>query len=76
MATQETAWLQWPIAYAADFSRLFGWHGWLRQFPTEGKVVRGGQGVNVGDSIHVRLVSVDVPNGFIDFERKYRFTSN
>ena len=42
----------------------------LRQFPTEGKVVRGGQGVNVGDSVQVRLASVDVANGFIDFERK------
>jgi hypothetical protein len=33
-------------------------------------VVRGGQGVNVGDSVRVRLISVDVANGFIDFERK------
>ncbi len=42
----------------------------LQQFPTEGRVVHGGQGVNVGDSVRVRLASVDVANGFIDFERK------
>jgi exoribonuclease-2 len=42
----------------------------LRNFPAEGRVVRGGQGAAVGDSVRVRLVSVEVANGFIDFERK------
>ena len=35
----------------------------------EGMLVRGGGGVDVGDRLNVRLVSVDVDRGFIDFER-------
>jgi len=42
----------------------------LRQFPAEGMVVRGGQGVNVGDSVRVRLLSADAAKGFIDFEKQ------
>src|SRR5437667_7879850 len=41
----------------------------LLKFPAEGMVVRGAQGVDVGDKIGVRLVSVNVARGFIDFER-------
>jgi exoribonuclease-2 len=41
----------------------------LLQFPAEGRVIRGTQGIDVGDRIKVRLVSVDVRQGFIDFER-------
>lgn len=41
----------------------------LRKFPAEGMVVRGAQGLNVGDSVRVRLASVEVANGFIDFQR-------
>jgi ribonuclease R len=37
--------------------------------PIEGMLVRGGRGVDVGDRLDVRLVSVDVDRGFIDFER-------
>ncbi len=33
-------------------------------------VVRGTQGIDVGDTVRVRLTSVDVAKGFIDFERK------
>jgi exoribonuclease-2 len=36
--------------------------------PVEGMLVRGQQGLDVGDSVHVRLVRVDVERGFIDFE--------
>jgi exoribonuclease-2 len=36
---------------------------------TEGKVVRGFQGLNVGDRVRVKLVHTDVERGFIDFER-------
>jgi len=45
---------------------------WVRllKFPAEGRVIRGAQGVDVGDKVQVRLVSVDVAQGFIDFERK------
>ena len=42
----------------------------LLKFPAEGLVVRGAQGIDVGDSVRVRLASVDVAKGFIDFERK------
>jgi exoribonuclease II len=37
--------------------------------PMEGKVVRGERGLDVGDRVRVRLVSVDVERGFIDFYR-------
>ncbi len=33
----------------------------------EGRVVHGEQGLDVGDRVTVRLASVDVPRGFIDF---------
>jgi exoribonuclease-2 len=44
---------------------------WVRIFhpPVEGKLVEGFQGVDVGDRIHVELLSTDVENGFIDFRR-------
>ncbi len=35
----------------------------------EGRVVRGFEGLDVGDSAQVRLVAVDAHQGFIDFER-------
>jgi exoribonuclease-2 len=35
----------------------------------EGKVMRGERGLDVGDRARVRLMSVDVERGFIDFER-------
>jgi exoribonuclease-2 len=35
----------------------------------EGKVVRGFEGLDVGDRVRVQLVHTDVPRGFIDFER-------
>jgi exoribonuclease R len=38
----------------------------LLQFPAEGKVVRGDQGIDVGDKVRVRLAGVDVDQGFID----------
>lgn len=41
----------------------------LLDFPAEGRLVRGAQGVDVGDKLSVRLVSVDVDKGFIDLER-------
>jgi exoribonuclease-2 len=33
----------------------------------EGKVVKGFQGLDVGDKVHLKLVSTDVARGFIDF---------
>jgi exoribonuclease-2 len=38
----------------------------LMQFPAEGKVIRGAQGIDVGDKVRVRLAGVDVDQGFID----------
>lgn len=35
----------------------------------EGRVVRGFEGLDVGDSLRVRLVAVDAAQSFIDFER-------
>jgi exoribonuclease-2 len=44
---------------------------WVRIFrpPVEGKVVRGYEGLEVGDKARVRLVSTNVEHGFIDFVR-------
>jgi len=41
----------------------------LLTIPIEGRVVRGFEGADVGDQIRVRLMSVDVDRGFIDFAR-------
>lgn len=38
--------------------------------PVEGRVVRGGQHLDVGDTIRVTLVRVDDQKGFIDFEHE------
>jgi exoribonuclease-2 len=41
----------------------------LLKFPAEGRIVRGMSGIDVGDKVRVRLISVDAAKGFIDFER-------
>jgi VacB/RNase II family 3'-5' exoribonuclease len=41
----------------------------LLKFPAEGRVTRNAQGIDVGDKVRVRLLSVDVDKGFIDFEK-------
>ena len=38
----------------------------------EGKVVRGAEGMDVGDRVRVTLVNADTARGFIDFEREAR----
>ena len=45
---------------------------WVRllKFPAEGRIVRGAQGCDVGDKEQVRLCSVEIAKGFIDFERR------
>lgn len=47
---------------------------WVRIFapPVEGKVVRGFEGLDVGQRVRVQLVHTDVARGFIDFERTGR----
>jgi VacB/RNase II family 3'-5' exoribonuclease len=47
---------------------------WVRIFhpPVEGKVVHGSQGLDIGQKVHVKLVSVDVDNGYIDFARAHK----
>jgi len=44
---------------------------WARIFapPVEGRVVRGSDGLDVGDRVRVKLVHTDVERGFIDFAR-------
>jgi len=39
----------------------------LLAIPVEGRVVRGFEGIDVGDRIHVQLIAVDVGRGYIDF---------
>jgi exoribonuclease-2 len=44
---------------------------WVRllSLPVEGRIVRGFQGVDVGDKVRVQLVSVSVEKGYIDFKK-------
>ena len=44
---------------------------WVRIFhpPVEGKVEHGWEGLDVGHRTRVKLISVDVERGFIDFAR-------
>lgn len=41
----------------------------LLTIPVEGRVVRGFEGVDVGDRMRVQLSAVDVERGFIDFKK-------
>ncbi len=43
---------------------------WVRLLspPVEGRLTRGGESVDIGDTIRVRLARVDVRRGFIDFD--------
>jgi exoribonuclease-2 len=41
----------------------------LLKFPAEGRVVENDTGIDVGDRIQVRLISVNVDKAFIDFKR-------
>jgi exoribonuclease-2 len=41
----------------------------LLAIPVDGRVARGFDGADVGDRIRVRLTSVDVERGYIDFEK-------
>jgi len=41
----------------------------LLTIPVEGRVVRGFEGVDVGDPIHVQLIAVDVERGYIDLRK-------
>ncbi len=45
---------------------------WVRIFnpPIEGKVVRGWEGLDIGDRTRVKLLDVDVERGFIDFGKR------
>ncbi len=44
---------------------------WIRLFklPVEGKLIQGEAGLDVGDRIRAKLISVDVDRGFLDFRK-------
>jgi exoribonuclease-2 len=46
---------------------------WVRIFhpPVEGKVVHGGENLDIGQRVHVKLIDVNVDAGFIDFVRTH-----
>ena len=46
-----------------------GTYARLLDIPVEGRVVRGFEGLDVGDQMRVQLISVDVERGFIDFAK-------
>ena len=41
----------------------------LLTVPVEGRIVHGFEGIDVGNRIHVQLISVDVDRGYIDFRK-------
>lgn len=41
----------------------------LLTVPVDGRVVRGFEGMDVGDRIHVQVAAVDVERGYIDFSK-------
>ena len=47
---------------------------WVRLFhpPVAGKVIRGFEGLDVGDRVRVGLIGTDIERGFIDFVRAGR----
>jgi len=47
---------------------------WVRllTIPVEGKLISGFDGIDVGDRVRVRLIAVDVQQGFIDFQNVNR----
>ncbi len=47
---------------------------WVRIFhpPVEGKLVHGQEGLDIGDRLRVKLISVDIPAGYIDFARSHQ----
>jgi VacB/RNase II family 3'-5' exoribonuclease len=47
---------------------------WVRllPMPVEGKLVKGFNGLDVGDRVRVQLISIDVERGFIDFKQVER----
>ena len=46
---------------------------WVRVFhpPVEGKLVHGHENLDIGDRVRVKLISVDIEAGFIDFVRTH-----
>lgn len=44
---------------------------WVRLLimPVEGRLVHGFEGIDVGNRIHVQLISTDIERGYIDFRK-------
>lgn len=49
-------------SFKGTYARLF-------DFPAEGRVVRGERGLDVGNTVKLKLIDLDIENGFIDFAR-------
>jgi exoribonuclease-2 len=45
-----------------------GTYARLLSVPAEGRIVRGERGLDLGERVRLRLISVDAERGFIDFE--------
>ncbi|VVB66399.1 Ribonuclease R [Candidatus Gugararchaeum adminiculabundum] len=50
-------------------ANLHGTYVRLTAIPAEGCVIRGGEGLRVGQKVSVKLVNLDPTRGFIDFEK-------
>jgi len=62
----------WSISYCLVDKRSAtekGTRGRLFHPPAEGKLIRGFEGLDVGDRVRVELIGVHVEQGFIDFAR-------
>jgi hypothetical protein len=57
---------QLTVAEAVPGASAKGTWGRLLRPPVEGRVVRGGEGLDVGERVRVRLEHTDAERGFID----------
>ena len=58
-----------PLQVTGNYSSLHQ-RPHLSSYPlVEGKLIRGFEGLDVGDQVRVELIETDVERGFIDFAR-------
>ena len=58
-----------PLQVAGNYSSLRQRPHLSSYPPVEGKLIRGFEGLDVGDRVRVELIGADVERGFIDFAR-------